>query len=106
MKTDDDMRDGGEQPTYPQRSGGFKGFLASRATTTGDDVPAPVRRISLWLLIGFVVLIGLLGGWSTLFVILAIIVMVFLHELGHYLTAKAAGMKVTEFFIGFGPKIW
>jgi membrane-associated protease RseP (regulator of RpoE activity) len=106
MKTDDDMRDGGEPPTYPQRSGGFKGFLASRGTTTGDDVPAPDRRISLWLLIGFVVLIGLLGGWSTLFVILAIIVMVFLHELGHYVTAKAAGMKVTEFFIGFGPKIW
>ena len=32
--------------------------------------------------------------------------MIFLHELGHYLTAKWAGMKVTEFFIGFGPRIW
>jgi membrane-associated protease RseP (regulator of RpoE activity) len=32
--------------------------------------------------------------------------MVFFHELGHYLTAKWAGMKVTEFFIGFGPRIW
>jgi membrane-associated protease RseP (regulator of RpoE activity) len=32
--------------------------------------------------------------------------MIFLHELGHYLTAKSAGMKVTEFFIGFGPRIW
>jgi membrane-associated protease RseP (regulator of RpoE activity) len=39
-------------------------------------------------------------------VILGIVVMIFLHELGHYLTAKWAGMKVTEFFIGFGPKIW
>src|SRR5262245_65980818 len=38
--------------------------------------------------------------------VLAIVVIVFLHELGHYMTAKAAGMKVTEFFIGFGPKIW
>jgi membrane-associated protease RseP (regulator of RpoE activity) len=36
----------------------------------------------------------------------AIIFFVFLHELGHYLTAKWAGMKVTEFFIGFGPRLW
>jgi membrane-associated protease RseP (regulator of RpoE activity) len=39
-------------------------------------------------------------------IVLAIIVMIFLHELGHYLTAKWSGMKVTEFFIGFGPRIW
>src|SRR4051812_3107095 len=32
--------------------------------------------------------------------------MIFLHELGHYLTAKWAGMKVTEFFLGFGPRLW
>ena len=31
-------------------------------------------------------------------------VMIFLHELGHFLTAKWSGMKATEFFIGFGPK--
>ena len=33
-------------------------------------------------------------------------VMIFLHELGHFVTAKWSGMKVTEFFIGFGPRIW
>src|SRR5687767_5009925 len=38
--------------------------------------------------------------------IAAIVVMIFLHELGHYLTAKWTGMKVTEFFLFFGPKIW
>jgi RIP metalloprotease RseP len=32
--------------------------------------------------------------------------MIFLHELGHYLTAKWGGMKVTEFFLGFGPRLW
>ncbi len=32
--------------------------------------------------------------------------MIFLHELGHFLTAKRAGMKVTEFFLGFGPRLW
>jgi len=28
------------------------------------------------------------------------------HELGHYLTAKRYGMRVTEFFLGFGKRIW
>jgi membrane-associated protease RseP (regulator of RpoE activity) len=32
--------------------------------------------------------------------------MIMLHELGHFLTAKRAGMKVTEFFVGFGPRLW
>jgi membrane-associated protease RseP (regulator of RpoE activity) len=45
-------------------------------------------------------------GFDTLLIIVALIVMIFLHELGHFLTAKAAGMKVTEFFLGFGPRIW
>src|SRR5690348_12190527 len=106
MKTDDDMRNASEPPEQPKRSGGFKGFLASRPATTDGEPTVRDGRVSLYILIASVVLVGLLGGWSTLFVIVAIIVMVFLHELGHYLTAKAAGMKVTEFFIGFGPKIW
>ena len=50
--------------------------------------------------------LGLFAGWPVLLMVLAIIVSVFLHEMGHYLVAKWAGMKVTEFFIGFGPRIW
>jgi membrane-associated protease RseP (regulator of RpoE activity) len=63
----------------------------------------PVR---LLILGGLLVLAGLRGGWSLLVMILALVVMIFLHELGHFVTAKRAGMKVTEFFIGFGPRIW
>jgi membrane-associated protease RseP (regulator of RpoE activity) len=33
-------------------------------------------------------------------------VIIFLHESGHYLAARATGMKATEFFLGFGPRIW
>ncbi|ACU39698.1 site-2 protease family protein [Actinosynnema pretiosum subsp. pretiosum] len=29
-----------------------------------------------------------------------------LHELGHLATAKAFGMKVTRYYIGFGPRVW
>src|SRR5882757_47290 len=45
-------------------------------------------------------LIGIL-----LFVFL-LMMSVAIHEFGHLLTAKAFGMKATEYFIGFGTKIW
>jgi membrane-associated protease RseP (regulator of RpoE activity) len=35
-----------------------------------------------------------------------ILVSVSLHELGHMLTAKRFGMKVTKYFVGFGPTIF
>ena len=31
---------------------------------------------------------------------------VFIHELGHFITAKMSGMQVDEFAIGFGPAIF
>ena len=31
--------------------------------------------------------------------------LIFFHELGHFLTAKLVGMRVEEFAIGFGPKL-
>ncbi|TDC77386.1 PDZ domain-containing protein [Micromonospora sp. KC606] len=37
---------------------------------------------------------------------LAILISVSLHEAGHMLTAKAFGMKVTRYFVGFGPTIF
>ncbi len=53
-----------------------------------------------------VVALGVLAGRGWLLIVTAIFVMIFLHELGHYATAKWTGMKVTEFFIGIGPKLW
>ena len=38
--------------------------------------------------------------------VVALLLSVMIHEAGHYLTAKKFGMKVTEFFLGFGQKIW
>ncbi len=37
---------------------------------------------------------------------LGILISVCLHEAGHMLTAKAFGMKVTRYFVGFGPTLW
>jgi membrane-associated protease RseP (regulator of RpoE activity) len=35
-----------------------------------------------------------------------ILISVALHELGHMLPAKAFGMKVTQYFVGFGKTLW
>ncbi len=37
---------------------------------------------------------------------LGILLSVCLHEAGHMGTAKAFGMKVTRYFVGFGPTLW
>jgi membrane-associated protease RseP (regulator of RpoE activity) len=38
--------------------------------------------------------------------VLALMVAIFLHEGGHFVTAKLFGMKVERFFLGFGPTLW
>jgi len=38
--------------------------------------------------------------------ILGFSLIIIVHELGHFLFAKAGGMHVHEFFIGFGPKVF
>jgi membrane-associated protease RseP (regulator of RpoE activity) len=37
---------------------------------------------------------------------LGILLSVCLHEAGHMASAKAFGMKVTRYFVGFGPTLW
>ena len=44
--------------------------------------------------------------FGTIAVIFSFFVMIMLHEFGHFVMAKRAGMKVTEFFVGFGPRVW
>jgi hypothetical protein len=37
---------------------------------------------------------------------IALLLSVMLHEFGHYLTARRFDMKVSEFFLGFGKRLW
>ncbi|MEM9663381.1 MAG: RIP metalloprotease RseP [Bacteroidota bacterium] len=43
---------------------------------------------------------------AAFWIILAITILVFIHELGHFLAAKLFGMKVDKFSVGFPPKIF
>ena len=40
---------------------------------------------------------------AAIFAVLMIVVIV--HELGHYLVAKRSGIQVEEFAVGFGPRV-
>ncbi len=74
----------------------------------GADVNS---RVATGILLAFVAAMIALaifvpGSRTPLLLILGIILMVMLHEFGHYWMAKRSGMKVTEFFVGFGPRLW
>jgi len=47
--------------------------------------------------------LGLIGVLAFVF---ALLFSIMVHEYGHYITAKRYGMRVTEFFLGFGKRIW
>jgi membrane-associated protease RseP (regulator of RpoE activity) len=78
-----------------------------------SDPPPPVTSgnvaqvTRLVVVLALVTAIFLVAGLGDLLLFIAIlIVIVMLHELGHFATAKWSGMKVTEFFVGFGPRLW
>jgi membrane-associated protease RseP (regulator of RpoE activity) len=43
---------------------------------------------------------------GVLIFVAALLISIMLHEAGHFVTAKAFGMKATQFFLGFGTTIW
>ncbi|MHB1597942.1 MAG: M50 family metallopeptidase [Acidimicrobiales bacterium] len=89
------------------------GDEATATPAAREDVPgrgASSGRFAvarLVLVVGGGLLLAIaLHGLPVLVVVLALVVMVMVHELGHFVTAKLSGMKVTEYFLGFGPRIW
>ena len=85
-------------PHIPDSAAWIAGGAGSGATRyTG------ARLVAMVLVIGAAVYFF---GWYALLMIAALLVSIILHEFGHYGTAKLFGMKATEFFVGFGPRIW
>jgi len=86
------------------------GRLANEVVSGGTehDDPPPTTTQSVVGALAWVALFALLWFWSPWYVVFAIglAVSILLHEFGHYWTARRSGMKVTQFFLGFGPRIW
>ena len=47
-----------------------------------------------------------MGVVGALLFVLALLISIVLHEAGHMWCARWSGGKVTEFFVGFGPRLW
>ena len=85
----------------PSAPAGLPPDGASRPPSTGWAIAR------LAVVLGAIVAVLLLAHLADLLVfIAALVLMVVVHELGHFLTAKWSHMKVTEFFVGFGPRLW
>ncbi|HEX2047344.1 MAG TPA: M50 family metallopeptidase [Acidimicrobiales bacterium] len=79
------------------------------ARVPGPDVQSAERRKLLMLagiLTGGIVLSLMTGTFAVVGFCLAIVAVVMLHEAAHFAVAKLSGMKATEFFFGFGPRLW
>jgi membrane-associated protease RseP (regulator of RpoE activity) len=77
----------------------------------GDDPPPVETRkaivgISVMVLALVALVIVRPSTAVTVTIIVGIVFTIMLHEFGHYYAAKKSGMQVTEFFLGFGPRIW
>jgi membrane-associated protease RseP (regulator of RpoE activity) len=83
------------------------------AAPTPGPVPEMDKREQQAALVRLIIVVAaglvvaaLYGALDTVLVVLGLILMIVLHEFGHFIMAKRAGMKVTEFFVGFGPRVW
>ena len=74
-----------------------------------DEQPAGPSPLSSGLataaILGLLVWLGFTNPWMLVFAV-GILISVFLHELGHFITARWTGMKATQFFLGIGPRLW
>lgn len=61
--------------------------------------------IGVLVIVGLLVWLAITNIWWFAFVV-GVLIAIFMHELGHFMTARWTGMKATQFFIGFGPRLW
>jgi len=81
--------------------------VADHTPGGGDRSPDCRSDRSPWGVLLLVATIALVAtGHRTLVVaVLGLALLIFVHELGHFLAAKAFGMRVERFYIGFPPAI-
>ena len=79
--------------------------LATESADSLREQRGALLRLGLIVAVAVVASVAT-GVARTMAVIGAIVVIIMLHELGHFATAKWSGMKVSEYFLGFGPRLW
>lgn len=80
-------------------------IAAGGAVEENNDEVSHAGRLTGVVMLGLLVWLALASPWAFVFA-MGLIVSVFLHEVGHFATARWTGMKSTQFFMGFGPRVW
>jgi len=74
-----------------------------------DEAVSPMAtrngKLTGIVMIALLAYLAFRNPWTFVFVA-GLLFSVFLHEVGHFSTARLTGMKVTQFFMGFGPRVW
>lgn len=98
-----------DPPAAPRRMDKIKSEIVAggAAEEISDDELADgwKGKVALAAIAGLFIWLYSLNVWWFIFVV-GIVISIFLHEAGHYLTAKWTGMKVTQFFMFMGPRLW
>ncbi len=89
------------------------GAPGARRMDGGSDLdgPRPAEQRSALLrlvavLAGLAAITIFTGTTKVVLVVVGLLLSIVLHEAGHFIMAKRGGMKATEFFVGFGPRLW
>lgn len=85
----------------------FRSEMAAGGAVESPDSPEVARsgRLTGFVMLALLAWLAVVNVWTFVFVV-GLLVSVFLHEVGHFSTARWTGMKATQFFMGFGPRVW
>ncbi len=85
----------------------FRAEMAAGGAVESPDQPEVTSsgRVTGLVMIGLLAWLAVSNIWTFVFVV-GLLLSVFLHEVGHFSTARLTGMKATQFFMGFGPRVW
>ena len=79
--------------------------LAGGALGEEDPTVGGLRAVlGVGAILALLAVLAVANIWSFVFVV-GLLISIFLHECGHFFTARRSGMKVTQFFMGMGPKV-
>ncbi len=80
--------------------------LDAPSPNPAEDLETGIVWSRLLVLIGFFVFVAVVGGVNAIAFVAAIGAALVIHEGGHFLAGRWSGMLVSEYFIGFGPRIF
>lgn len=78
------------------------GYLKEETTTAVANTRAARRSYNMEDTLGLI----LYYGKTALMIIVAFGIVIFIHELGHFLAAKLMGVGATDFALGMGPELF